>query len=136
MTTRNSNESPLSVLQSMERFLGIEPHFREGTFSNLKINASGRRDLLYLNKLLANQNFLETIYRILPKPMIRTLRRWYERLSVPAPREETGPKTRFVSDEELALLEKHFSADTQFYNSLFASQPILIGGDRGDIRRN
>ncbi len=123
------DRSPLAVLEALEAFLGISHHFDERNVPSQKINASGRRNLLYLNRLLANQRFLELVYATTPTLLIRRLRRLYEKLAArrgasepPAGQAAASP---LVSQTERAALEATFSADRRYYAALFEHHSIL-----------
>ena len=87
-----------------------------------KINASGRRDILGLNRLVTNQRLLEAAYRILPNSVIRTVRKGLERLVVKnLDRKRGGAGRTLVTQEERLLLEKFLAADTEYYRAITAA---------------
>jgi hypothetical protein len=127
------NQSPLPVLNAIEKFLKLKPHFNEDNFENLRINASGRRDPFRLNALFANQRVLDLLYAWLPKSTIRKLRSLYEELSVKGRKTEdkrtSGPNR--VDDAERRELEDCFRGDRIYYENLFRDMPIRLGSGQG-----
>lgn len=121
------DRSPLSVLQAMERFLGLQPHFSADNVENIRINASGRRNPLLLNSLITNQRLLDTLYAILPRGLVKRARRAYERWSVRGqPRSGGEAGGGLVGAAEREDLDRFFESDRRYYRQLFAEQPILF----------
>ncbi|MDB4534162.1 sulfotransferase [Vicingaceae bacterium] len=116
-------ESPLAVLKSIESFLDIKPHFDEDNFDNVKINASGRRNIRLLNYFLTNQRILDVIYKVTPKKAIRLFRGMYDKLSVKG----EPQKTDFPSEDERKFLQEFFAGDQEYLDKLFSSNRIQLG---------
>jgi hypothetical protein len=121
--------SPVPVLQAIESFLALPAFFDEGNVETVKINASGRKNILGFNRLVTNQRLLETVYKILPNGVIRRLRTGLERLSVARIDKDQKSKPALVSDAERLALEAYLQTDSAFYDQLFAGGPILRGAD-------
>lgn len=127
---KHFNHSPLPVLKAIEAFLGLSAYFTESNYKKTKINASGRRNILGINRLLADQRILETAYRILPDFAIRKIRAGLEHLSAAAvDRPAARPGRRDLKDEELQALRDLLADDRRFYRDLFGSNPIVSGSD-------
>ena len=122
---RYFDRSPLPVLQAIEAFLGLSPWFTDGNLDKVRINATGRRNPIGLNALLANQRVLDLLYACLPRPMIRYARTQYERISArpAAPGRQAGDET--LTAIERGTLERVFAEDLEFYRALFARTPIV-----------
>lgn len=121
--------SPLPVLQSMERFLGLPPFFGPDNVDNIRINASGRRNLLLLNALIANQKVLDVVYAIVPRAWVTRARRAYERLSVRRGGRETAQLNAgigAITDAERKTLERLFESDSRYYHALFTAGPVVL----------
>jgi hypothetical protein len=123
---RHFDASPLPVLQAIERFLGLTPFFDAENVDNTRINATGRRNPLRLNALLANQRVLELVYACLPRPAIRMARSWFERFSArPAVPGTQDPPVNDATRDRLATL---LADDVAYYRARFATAPILLPG--------
>lgn len=123
-------DKPLSVLQAIERFLEIPSFFTDVNVSKTKINASGRRNPLFLNVLLAKPKFLETVYRIIPNRGIRFCKIMYDRMIARgnyATEHATTHKSNILSEEERDTLKDLFVQDTAYYCKLFEVSPFVLG---------
>ncbi len=121
---------PLSVLQTIEHFLEVSSFYTEENVDKAKINASGRRNPLLLNTLLANPKFLGALYRVLPKNVIRYCKITYDRMITRrgnANEFAKKHKTNILSEEEADTLRELFKQDTVFYQKMFASSPFVLG---------
>ena len=126
---RYFNDSPLGVLQQIEQFIGVNSYFNSNNVTHKKINASGRKNPFFLNKLVTNQHLLDLVYSITPTPVIRQLRRAFERYSAPEsdPTKARADNPSGVTAEQRAELEKYFESDRHFYDKLFLTSPIIDG---------
>lgn len=126
---RDFKQSPLFLLQTLERFLGLAPFFTESNFENIRINASSRRDYRIINSLIKNQRFLEFAYKVLPNPAIRTARRVYETLSArnEGKASSVADRSKTDSTEHDSVLQTMLSDDQAYYQSLFEDASILDG---------
>ncbi len=118
------NSNSLPVLQAIEQFLELPPHFDATNHDEARINASGRRNPLLLNRILTNQRVLESVYSVLPRSAIRLLRSGFERLSVRS-RGSLEPNRLQVSEDEHRFVSSYLAEDTAFYEALFSEGPIL-----------
>ncbi len=118
--------SPLDVVKEIETFLGIPQFFDESNFKNIKINASGRRNIPLLNYLLTKQGLLDSVYAVVPDSLIRRGRTLFDRLSVARskPEAEAGNE-QSVADRR--MLGDLLASDLSYYRELFASGPVQRG---------
>ena len=120
---RSFDRSPLTILKAIESFVDVPPHFSEDNVDDVVINASGRRNIRFVNYMIRQQRVLDVIYKILPTKAIRVGRGLFDRLSV----NNQAQKTILPSDEELEFLRDFFAADQRYINELFSSNPIQLG---------
>ena len=123
-------QDPLSILQKVERFLEVPSFFTEDNVNTQRINASGRRNPLLMNALLANPKFLESIYRMLPKTVIRYCKVSYDRMIARGSNVEEFAKkhkTNILSQKEADTLKGWFEEDTIFYKKLFEHSTFVLG---------
>lgn len=96
---------PLQVLQAIESFAGLSPHFGEENFENVLLNASNRHHSVYLNAVLNNERFLAVFHRVLPRRILRFAREKYYLSAVN--RQPSSPRDRH-SKEDIVLAESLF----------------------------
>ena len=124
------SRSPLPVLKAIESFLGLPTFFNEENYEKVKINATGRKNILGVNKLLTNQRVLEAAYRVLPNFAIRKIRTMLEKLSAArVAKQPAGRSKMLVSEADLAELGCYLRDDQAFYRQLFASAPTILGSE-------
>ncbi len=116
----------LKILQSIEIFLDIDPFFKEGNFTNQKINARGRKKSALFEKMLQKQWFVNMILTCFSKRMILRLRAIWEKNSAV---NESQPNINFNDDERL-LVEEIFEKDVEYISQLFREGPILLGSGK------
>lgn len=121
------DEYLLEVMARIEAHIGVDAYFDVANLDTTPINATGRRDLWFLNKLIANPKFLETAYPLVPKSLIRFIKLGYDRLIAKPDKSPTPNKPSIISEAELDRLTHTFSADIDFYHSLFANSSIMGG---------
>ena len=125
--------------QAIEQFLELPPHFDATNHDEARINASGRRNPLLLNRILTNQRVLESVYSVLPRSAIRLLRSGFERLSVRS-RGSLEPNRLQVSEDEHRFVSSYLAEDTAFYEgsllrrSYFAQQRAHAVANSRDCR--
>ncbi|MGI9305912.1 MAG: sulfotransferase domain-containing protein, partial [Gammaproteobacteria bacterium] len=127
---RHFQNDPLSVLQTLECYLRVPNFFTDKNVDKTRINASGRHNPLFMNILLANPKFLETVYRVVPNKGIRYCKIMYDRMIARknnARAHATRHKTNILSEKERDTLKDLFAQDTVFYNKLFESSPFVLG---------
>ena len=64
---------PVRVLQAMERFLGLAPHFTSATFENLHLNADVRRNSRVVSYVLGHERVIAALHAVVPASMLRRL---------------------------------------------------------------
>ena len=113
----------LRALKLFEKFLNIPEYFREGNFTNNKINARGRKRNALFERLLQRTWFVEMILTCFPKTIILKLReRWERNSSV----NESKPNLEF-DDEDHAAVNKMFKKDCAYISELFQESPVVLG---------
>ncbi|MEW5774301.1 MAG: sulfotransferase domain-containing protein [Thermodesulfobacteriota bacterium] len=115
---------PLQVLQAVEAFLGLDRHFTPATFTNRVVNASSRLNFRPLTYLLSREAVISAIEALVPRRLVLALRRGFDRLSAPRPRQPVaGPRDQ----ARLDLARARLGADEAAYRALFADGPVLLG---------
>jgi len=84
---------PLRVLQAMERFLCLTPHFTPATFENLHLNADRRRNSRFVSHVLGREGVVAALHAVVPGAVLRRLARAFYKASVSddAPGDTTAP---------------------------------------------
>lgn len=115
---------PLSVLQAVECFAGLTPHFCEENFHNVILNASNRRDSARLYHFLNTERTIALLRRLLPERLLAMARRsYYLATARGAPSDPTAGH----STEDVRLAEEIFADDRQVVRRVFEAQPIVLG---------
>ena len=111
---------PLTLLQEIENFLGIAPHFSSSNFENKKINASNRGHIHFLAALL-RQQWLINLLNLLPRSFVIFIRRSYDNLSAfmskKQPKDTLSPEVLFAA--------KAYAEDELYVKDLFAKNDIV-----------
>jgi hypothetical protein len=116
-------ERPLTVLRSIESFLGLQSAFNSEDLPPGAINSAQRRHIKLLSYILSREELIALSSRIVPGVFLRTVRKRMHELSVP--RGAARPDPRLAPD--LALAGRLLSADREYVSSLFATSPIQLG---------
>ena len=116
-------ERPLTVLRSIESFLGLQSAFNSEDLPPGAINSSRRRHIKLLSYILSREELIAVSGRILPAAFLRAARKRMDRLSVPRGTQDPDPGLA----PDLALAGRLLSADCEYVSSLFATSPIQLG---------
>lgn len=124
-------KNPLAVLKEIERFIGVEPYFSEANFQNVRINASGRKNIKPLQYLLSREWFIKIMENILPRKAILYFRTHFDYASAsPSKKHE-----KFVHPEENILFAKEALNDQSHkIKELFELGPIQLGSGEVCLR--
>ncbi len=125
---KHFSESPLAVLQAIEKFLEVPSYFSLQNLETSRINATGRRDLLKINKLIANQRVLDLVYALVPKIAVRKARILLERINA-ANIKPTRMGESTTPPQDLAELTSLLAGDRAFYDALFSTRSTLCGDE-------
>jgi hypothetical protein len=83
---------PVRVLQAMERFLGLSPHFSSATFENLHLNADVRRNSRLVSHVLGRERVIAALHAVVPGAILtRLARAFYEASAAGDVPPETAP---------------------------------------------
>ena len=118
---------PLTVLESIERFLDISAHFSKSSFENVVFNASNRRHSRTLYALLNNERTIATLHRLFPDRFLRFARTQYYRRAM---RQRAADPANRHDENNFALAKELFQADKQWVTELFSTHAIQLGSGR------
>jgi hypothetical protein len=110
---------PIRVLQAIERFLGLPPHFDAATFENLHLNADGRRNSRIVAIALNDDRVIAALEQTLPRRLLTRLARGFYRASEAAPQSQPAASPRIDLPKERDLVAE-----------LFAGGPVVLGSGR------
>lgn len=115
-------ESPLVMFRGIEKFLGISSYFDEGKFDNRKINASGRKNMVWLTRLMANPTFKNLVQKAVPRALILKARQKFDAAGAKKPQSsfEHDPKHK-------ALCEEMFAEQQRWVDALFSEHDFILG---------
>ena len=114
----------LSVLRSIELFVGIAPYFEPENFDNVALNASNRRNSKFVYATINRENFSHLLHSFFPDRLLRYLRSMYY-LTV-AKKEPSDPR-RGHSPQNIQLAEEVFAEERLAVAQLFAEHKMLLG---------
>ena len=115
---------PLRVLQAIERFVGLQPHFDAANFENVRLNASNRRHNSRLYGLLASERLISWLHRLLPDAALRAARSRYYLAA--ARKQASDPRDRHDPDS-VRLAEEIFGEERAEIREFFREQPLQLG---------
>ncbi|MBU2971731.1 sulfotransferase domain-containing protein [Pseudoalteromonas sp. C2R02] len=118
--------NPLAVVQALEKFLNLKPHFNSENIITEKVNVRGASNLSMLYKMLNKSGLSKLITTILPKPLVVETRRFIERRAT----KKIKKIQKEYTDIEHNKVKDMFNADHQFYNEIFKNSPIIDGNGR------
>ncbi len=113
---------PLGLLQCVERFLNLTPHFTQSNFENRYINASNRKNMRWATYLLRQPVAAHALKRLLPDKVIRKVRGALEHA--------TAPKALAASsgdENQRDLLKTILGEDDVMIREIFGQSEILSG---------
>jgi len=114
---------PLSLLHSIESFIGIPPYFQHSNFDNMPINASGRGNIKLISYILSRGIVIKVISVLFPDKLILSMRNAFDRISI---------KGLSLKDNRNGLEHHVFAEETLvdqrlFVKKLFSDSDILRG---------
>lgn len=120
---RYFEKEPLKVLKAFESFLDLDSWFDADNFNNKKINAIGRNNSRWFDKLLQKKGVVDMILKIFPKNLILKIREKRE-LDEAKKINKIKLKDKY-SFEEQEMVKKVFQKDHDYINALFNKEPIV-----------
>lgn len=113
---------PLLMFNMIEDFLGIDRFFNKENFDNRKINASGRRNVVWLSNILNNEKFINLLYKTVPRSLTLAARKTFDSLS-------TNPEAPPYShkQEDIALSRELFADQQAWVDKLFVDHQFILG---------
>jgi len=108
---------PLRVLQAMERFLGLAPHFTPATFENLYLNTDVRRNSRLVSQLFGRERLIAALHAVVPGKVLTRLARAFYEASAADALPETTPAPPIPA----------LAADCLTVARLFAQSGLVLG---------
>jgi len=107
-------ETPLDVLNAIERFAGIERYFSTSTFRNLHLNTGNRRNLSWLSRIASAEPLIGAVAAVAPASWLRA-----------------GAKRFYAGSDNASLyapdvVSEDFTDDQNYIDQLFKGQTIMI----------
>ncbi len=117
-------EDPLPVLQAIEAFAGLPPHFRADNVENVRVNASDQKNIVWLNRLMHYKWFADAVVALVPKRVILMARYWLQ--AQKSGGSASGAESR-EKDARRAVAAQRLKADRGYVDDLFREAKILSG---------
>lgn len=124
MSYRITQNNPVQALQIIERFCGLQPYFSHENVPNIRINASGRRNVRFISYLLSRDWLVHAIGWLGLGRVAQTARRTFDLYNagrLRAPDELYAP-------HEIALNNERFAQQQAWVDNLFRETLALAGG--------
>lgn len=116
----------LTVLQAIEDFLGLEPHFNESNFDNLRINASYRRNIKWLYAITAQEWFRDFFEKYVPRKWAMGARSAVDRMAVAGEPSENASKLK-LTPEDVSFAQERLQRSCDKFRALFKDYPMFTG---------
>ncbi|MBN4051743.1 sulfotransferase [Parvibaculum lavamentivorans] len=123
MSYRLMRDDPVRALQVIEDFSDLTPHFSDENVTNLKINASGRRNLRLVSYLLSREWLVRSINLLGISRLARKLRSFFDRTSA----QIIQPRDVLYTAEELEINEMMFRDQQNWVDNFFEENLVLRG---------
>ena len=117
---------PLAILCRLESFMGVRPWFSQNRFTNKKINARGRNNSGWFDRLLQQRGVIDLILTVFPRSLVLKARNIWE---LKEASESSTAKITF-SDAERASAHSIFASDHEFYTRLFKDSRTVLGAKK------
>lgn len=118
-------QDSLTVLQAIERFIGVPGFFQKGNYDDVKINASDRKNIKLLSSLLHQEWLISFIQKVFPRKLTLFFRNRFDKVS--ADKASSGPAPRPYTEADIKLAETELAAQRVRVKSLFEKSPIISG---------
>lgn len=114
----------LTVLQAIERFIGVDAYFQEGTFDDVKINASQRKNIRIVSYLLSREWLIAAIERAVPRHVTLYLRDRFDRHSARKGKDQKGYSH---PEAHVRLAERELDKQRRILDDMFNKHPVQTG---------
>ena len=115
--------NPLFVLRCITKFLGLPPHFHDGNYDNLTINAGRRPNLKLLTTILTDERFRSFVEALVPQALIQRTRNW----TAVVGGKLAAQKPQNIDPETARIARDAFAADSEVVSALFAESKMQLG---------
>jgi hypothetical protein len=116
-------DDPVTVLQALERFVGISDYFTQHTYEPVKVNSVYQHNLRWLTWFLSREAVISTIDTVFPRAFIKRARVTVDAMTMPKKAWPSVP----LSEAEINLAERRMSSDREWVDQLFSKHQILLG---------
>ena len=118
------SREPLRVVQAIEAFVGLPRHFTTANFSNVRLNASNRRNNPRLYALLNNERLISWLQHLFPERLLTLIR---EKYYLAAARNGPSDPRAHHPEANVLLAEEIFAEERVRVRELFANSPMQLG---------
>lgn len=116
-------DSTIDALRMIEAFLGIDPYFSAADVPKARINASGRRNVRWISRILSSDWLISGVDKLGVTGLARSVRARFDQASAA----ELQPKTSLYTPEELALNETLFAEQQAWVDDFFHANLAFLG---------
>jgi len=124
-------KNPLKILNSIETFLETDYYFDKNNFKNLKINASNRRNIIFISSFLNSEFAMNLLNRFVPSRLIRKTRNYFDKISA----ERIKPDKNYSKRKDIMIAKKIFKKEQANVSDFFKDGDIILGTRQPFIRK-
>jgi len=119
------NKNQLSVMNTIERFLGVKPFFSNENNITEKINARGAKKISHLYRILHKAGLADFIAKNLPRNLVINIRKYLEKKAV----HKVVKENITYSASDMNKIKTMFLTDHEYYINIFKKSPMIFGND-------
>ena len=114
---------PLSVIQTIENFVGVPAYFNENNFENTIINAGNRKNIKIIQYLLHQKGVIPVLTTLLPERVLRLARGFFDKKVG----KKLEGKSKVYTPENIELAKKTLAKEDAYVTELFSKYAIQRG---------
>ncbi|MCK4766004.1 MAG: cobalamin-dependent protein [Candidatus Aminicenantes bacterium] len=115
----------LEVLKTIEKFIGVPSFFAKGNYDDVKINASGRKNIKFLSNITTQEWFASFLYKVFPRRVIQFFRSKFDKVS--AEKKHDKPAKPLYADEDIKIAESALADQSVRVKKIFEKSPVILG---------
>jgi Sulfotransferase domain len=119
------SQNTLTVLQLIEKFIGVPPYFKEGNYDNVKINASRRKNIKILSYFLSREWIASGLRYLVPRSVTLYFRNRYDFLGASIMRKNNDDNKH--SEQDIRIADKELKRQCEYIKKMFSSCPVQLG---------
>lgn len=116
------NNNTEVILQTIEKFLGLDRFFIKGNYDDMKINATDRANNVFLSWLLQDERVIKMIMALFPRKLTMKARAYFDKTSA----KKLSDK-KYYTDEDKQLAKELLADQEKEIAELFTASKTILG---------